>query len=109
MNEIVLSNSDVLKGKVLKKDSVVRLCLIANSVSQNSSSIFTCLYVCMCVLKRDISFPSDSKLTQPLPRYQFKFRIRTDYFGLVIVIIIITINRTQFYRFSVFNAMHLSG
>ena len=39
--------------------------------------------VCMCVLKRDISFPSDSKLTQPLPRYQFKFRIRTDYFGLV--------------------------
>ena len=41
--------------------------------------------VCMYVLKRDISFPSDSKLTQPLPRYQFKFRIRTDYFGLVTV------------------------
>ena len=39
----------------------------------------------MCVLKRDISFPSDSKLTQPLPRYQFKFRIRTDYFGLVVI------------------------
>ena len=29
--------------------------LIANSVSQNSSSIFTCLYVCVSVLKRDIS------------------------------------------------------
>ena len=28
---------------------------------------------------------------------------------IIIVIIIITINRTQFYRFSVFNAMHLSG
>ena len=42
--------------------------------------------VCMYVLKRDISFPSDSKLTQHLPRYQFKFRIRTDYFGLVNVI-----------------------
>ena len=39
--------------------------------------------VCMYVLKRDISFPSDSKLTQHLPRYQFKFRIRTDYFSLV--------------------------
>ena len=26
-------------------------------------------HVCLCVLKRDISFPSDSKLTQPLPRY----------------------------------------
>ena len=29
--------------------------LFANSVSQNSSSIFTCLYVCMSVFKRDIS------------------------------------------------------
>ena len=30
-----------------------------------------CMYVCLCVFKRDISFsfPSDSKLTQPLPRY----------------------------------------
>ena len=27
-----------------------------------------CMYVCMSVSKRDISFPSDSKLTQPLPR-----------------------------------------
>ena len=31
--------------------------IIANSVSQNSSSIFTCLYVCVCVLKRDTHLP----------------------------------------------------
>ena len=52
--------------------------------------------VCMCVLKRDISFPSDSKLTQPLPRYQFKFRIRTDYFGLVFYV-----NLSEFLLFRV--------
>ena len=92
--------------------------------SQNSSSIFTCVSVCLSVPKRDIlhSFPySYSKLTQPLPQYTVhrtlnlvyffllkfststfppwsswspwfingsivSFRIRTDYFGLVLLL-----------------------
>ena len=60
--------------------------IFANSVSQNSSSIFTCLFVCVCssvtflflqtLSSRNLSHSNIS---------QFKFRIRTDYFGLVVI------------------------
>ena len=63
--------------------------LIANSVSQNSSSIFTCLSVCMyvCVCS-SVTFLFLQTLSSRNLSHgnisQFKFRIRTDYFGLVL-------------------------
>ena len=76
---------------------------IANSVSQNSSSIFTCLSVCMyvCVCS-SVTFLFLQTLSSRNLSHgnisQFKFRIRTDYFGLVCQPIFII--STNFHNFN---------
>ena len=72
-----------------KQSSQFSNLLIANSVLQNSSSIFTCLYVCMYVcLCSSVTFLFLQTLSSRNLSHgnisQFKFRILTDYFGLVL-------------------------
>ena len=63
--------------------------IIANSVntSQNSSSIFTCMSVCVCSSVTFLFLQTlSSRNLSHSNIFQFKFRIRTDYFGLVLLI-----------------------